>query len=366
MEENLSPLCIHTNPGESDLIIWKDSIDGDFSVASCYSWLLHQRNDGDNVVAWAWIWKAVVPEKVRFFAWQALLTSIPVAAELAHRGIPVCALCNLCSVGPESALHCLRDCEDSRRVWSNLALSLAPTFFTASSFADWLASVPRTDGPSLLIHAWFLWCRRCSFVFDGVKEPWQMVLHNAASVLRVLRSAPVTGTDPRWVAWRAPPDGWAALNVDGSSLGNPGRAGAGGVIRNNLGVWCSGFSAHVGITEILKAELLAILFGLRLCWDRGFRRIVVFSDSTLAISLVSHGCGRFHVYGAVIGLIREFLERDWMVRLEHILREGNAVADCMAKEGARGSDRLKLWESPPVAALPLLADDYRGTFFFRS
>ena len=64
-------------------------------------------------------------------------------------------------------------------------------------------------------------------------------------------------------------------------------------------------------------------------------------------------------------MIGELIARDWVVRLEHILREGNAVADLLAKDGARGNSRLTLLESPPSAALPLLADDYRGTLFLR-
>ncbi|KAL6494820.1 hypothetical protein OROGR_031620 [Orobanche gracilis] len=71
------------------------------------------------------------------------------------------------------------------------------------------------------------------------------------------------------------------------------------------------------------------------------------------------------MYGPILGLIHDFLDRDWEVRLEHILREGNTVADFLAKEGARDSCRLKCWDSPPGAAASLLADDYRGALFLR-
>lgn len=97
-----------------------------------------------------------------------------------------------------------------------------------------------------------------------------MVLQHASSILQVLRGYPGQATDFRWVSWRAPPDGWCALYVDGSSLGNPGRAGAGGVVRDSTSRWCFhcfGFSAFVGFPEILKAGTLgdspwpATLFG---------------------------------------------------------------------------------------------------------
>lgn len=45
--------------------------------------------------------------------------------------------------------------------------------------------------------------------------------------------------------------------------------------------------------------------------------------------------------------------------------EVNAVADCLAKDGARGTHQLIVHEQPPLAALPALVDDYRDTSFLR-
>lgn len=108
--------------------------------------------------------------------------------------------------------------------------------------------------PTLLLHAWFLWRRRCKFIFEDTFELWQLVLHHVASVDNVLRES--IGSSPtrlgsRWVRWRTPSDGWMTLNVDGSSLGNLGRAGAGGMVRDAAGKWKFGFSAFVGISMIL-------------------------------------------------------------------------------------------------------------------
>ena len=48
------------------------------------------------------------------------------------------------------------------------------------------------------------------------------------------------------VKWNKPPPGWYKLNIDGASLGNPGRAGGGGLIRDNLRNWFKGFSRSIG------------------------------------------------------------------------------------------------------------------------
>ena len=37
------------------------------------------------------------------------------------------------------------------------------------------------------------------------------------------------------IRWEKPSPGWVRLNIDRSALGNPGRAGCGGIIRNEHG-----------------------------------------------------------------------------------------------------------------------------------
>ena len=41
------------------------------------------------------------------------------------------------------------------------------------------------------------------------------------------------------------------LNVDGSSLGNPGVSDFGGLFRNEDGVWIHGFAGNIGFSNIL-------------------------------------------------------------------------------------------------------------------
>lgn len=39
------------------------------------------------------------------------------------------------------------------------------------------------------------------------------------------------------VKWNAPPEGWIKINTDGSSIGNPGKAGCGSILRNDQGIF---------------------------------------------------------------------------------------------------------------------------------
>ncbi|KAK5839514.1 hypothetical protein PVK06_008312 [Gossypium arboreum] len=42
------------------------------------------------------------------------------------------------------------------------------------------------------------------------------------------------------VKWQPPSIGWKKLNTDGSAIGNPGRAGAGALIRDHDYIWVKG------------------------------------------------------------------------------------------------------------------------------
>uniref|UniRef100_A0A2N9IHR9 RNase H type-1 domain-containing protein n=1 Tax=Fagus sylvatica TaxID=28930 RepID=A0A2N9IHR9_FAGSY len=75
---------------------------------------------------------------------------------------------------------------------------------------------------------------------------------------------------PIWVRWTPPIPGWIKLNTDGSSNGNPGLAGGGGVICDHEGNWLRGFARHIGLASSVVAELWALRDGLSLVIDMDF------------------------------------------------------------------------------------------------
>ncbi|KAJ1430717.1 Ribonuclease H domain [Sesbania bispinosa] len=151
-------------------------------------------------------------------------------------------------------------------------------------------------------------------------------------------SSPAADLPPRvarTVHWIAPPEGCVALNVDGSSHGNPGPSGFGGLLRDHLGNWLKGFYGHMVFSEILQAELLAIRFGLLLAWEEGYRNIICWTDSMLALSLITAPVLKFHKYSSILEGIARLVHQEWNVTFKHILREGNSCADWLAKLGVQ-------------------------------
>ncbi|CAN1149154.1 Putative ribonuclease H protein At1g65750 [Linum perenne] len=90
---------------------------------------------------------------------------------------------------------------------------------------------------------------------------------------------------------------------------------------------------NLGICSITRAELRGAMTGLQIAWDRGFRRIIVQLDSRVAVQLLLGDGEDSHQHSSEIASFREMLDRDWMIKVEHIYREGNRAADYLAGIG---------------------------------
>lgn len=145
--------------------------------------------------------------------------------------------------------------------------------------------------------------------------------------------------------------------MDGSSFGNPGEAGFGGVFRDHLGRWKSGFVGSIGLGSNLLAELQAIKNGLQLGWEFGDRRIICETDSLEAIELIDKANMNLHSYARVIMGIMRLLKFEWQVELRYTLREANQVADYLTKMGARSSHTCLVLDRPPTDVSQLLLAD---------
>lgn len=167
------------------------------------------------------------------------------------------------------------------------------------------------------------------------------------------------------VSWPAPSLNQVALNVDGSSYGNPGRAGFGGLMRDHNGKWLIGFSGHVDFADSLEVELLAILHGLRIAWDIGATDVSCRSDCTKALSLIQNPISHTHRYAAIIWHIKELISRDWSTAFYHTYRESNQCADFMAKYGANSTGDLAIFYEAPDVLSPLLLSDAKRTPYVR-
>lgn len=217
-----------------------------------------------------------------------------------------------------------------------------------------------TQGSLFAAACWIIWKSRNAAIFNDMEWTNWYTINQVHTLHEDILHAFVAHSPTRMiksVIWRPPPTDFCKLNVDGSSFGNPGNSGFGGLIRDALGQWIIGYSGSCGYSTNLNAELLAMFHGLKLAWERGYRALVCDSDSQSAITMVLHDVTPFHPHAPLVKCIRKFLDFTWDLTFEHTYREGNHCADWLAKFGASSDQSFTIWETCPVELhLTLLAD----------
>lgn len=128
--------------------------------------------------------------------------------------------------------------------------------------------------------------------------------------------------------------GTYVLYTDGAARGNPGPAAIGAVLyRTDAGGFerVGDLSRSIGDATNNVAEYLAVLEGIELASDLDPDILVLRADSQLLIRQLE---GRYRVKAPhlqpIYRKVREGLGRFRQVRLEHVPREQNAVADGLA------------------------------------
>ena len=85
----------------------------------------------------------------------------------------------------------------------------------------------------------------------------------------------------------------------------------------------------------MQAEARALLVGVKLCVQRGFKQILVESDSMVLVRILNNEFQCPWLIGRKLEHIR-MLSSD-ILKFQHSYREANKVADILAKEGCSKS-----------------------------
>ncbi|RDX72956.1 Pentatricopeptide repeat-containing protein, mitochondrial, partial [Mucuna pruriens] len=172
----------------------------------------------------------------------------------------------------------------------------------------------------------------------------------------------------RLVWWTAPPNNFVKISCDGAFSNYGNKAAVGGVVRDWEGKFIVGFSSALGdCGTVVEAELLAIKIGMETAVSRGFRNLVVESDSYTAIEFINSGVPQSHPHSHLVSSILQISNKADHVCWNHVFREINSVADCLAKHGLSSSPDLGVifFESPPPFIVVALCADEAGNHVFR-
>ncbi|RID70975.1 hypothetical protein BRARA_C02947 [Brassica rapa] len=125
--------------------------------------------------------------------------------------------------------------------------------------------------------------------------------------------------------------GSCTIEFDGASRGNPGRAGAGAVLRAPDNTVLFYLREGLGFATNNVAEYRALILGLECALSKGFRNVRVQGDSMLVCMQVQ---GAWRVQdpkmAQLCGQAKELMRRFTSFHIQHVPRELNSEADAQA------------------------------------
>ncbi|KAL9438044.1 hypothetical protein AB3S75_023834 [Citrus x aurantiifolia] len=193
-------------------------------------------------------------------------------------------------------------------------------------------------------------------------------VHTRAEEIHKLHNHPLITKNIRvhkWISWHPPTWPWCTLNTDGAHRFH-GTSTAGGLIRDHLGLWLTGFGMMIGSCSVTVAELWGLYQGLQLAWNFGIRRLKVETDSLCITQLLAKPLVTSNEYAPLIQAIKDYLNLDWQVSLSHIYREANFAADYMANFAFSIPLGLIVYPTPPLGVRSFLFHDSYGISYPRS
>ncbi|PRQ50066.1 putative ribonuclease H-like domain-containing protein [Rosa chinensis] len=161
------------------------------------------------------------------------------------------------------------------------------------------------------------------------------------------------------ISWCKPGLGFFKLNVDGSRSSN-GMIGSGGVIRDAIGEWISGFMVNIGAGSVIQAETWGLYHGLQIASSLHINHLEVESDSACLVQLLQSDAIELHPLGTILMNCKQLLNQFDACQIRHIHREGNMVADILAKESIHHSAGICTFTSPPALVVEAVLDDILG------
>ena len=258
---------------------------------------------------WNFIWTLPLIPKIDHFCWTASHNSILTGDNLKRRGMAGPSRCPLCCSEEETVSHLLPTCPYVVEVWN---LVLNPSHVTINIpgnltdlFSNWIRNSPFDLHKKNLLKSiwmwipkvicWNIWLERNRSIFrDEVSPSSKLVAKCKALIGEVAESGSSLSNsrtlNPLESSWltnfslkaNLPPkaitshERWevrldeheflkwrdslneCSLFFDGASKGNPGQAGAGGILLNAENVILSSYAWGLGLDSNNKAKALAL------------------------------------------------------------------------------------------------------------
>ncbi|CAN1155670.1 Putative ribonuclease H protein At1g65750 [Linum perenne] len=280
------------NRGADDWV-WGLERSGEFSIKTAYN-LICQSNALPSSDIWKVVWRWEGPNRIKHFIWLAANDKLLTNVVRRRRGFCSDDTCRGCGTEAESILHILRDCAFAKETWRAVGGFNTDGAEWQFSLTEWLQLfLAGENGLRFGIVCWYLWRARNERASD-----------------------------------------WIIVNSDGSVLGSRGRAAAGGLLRDSTGRCIDAYAMNLGVCSITRAEIRGALEGISRAWAQGHKKVEVQLDSTAAIAILLDTDSKIeHNHALEVFEFRDWIRKDWELRLKHVYREANQAADFLANFG---------------------------------
>lgn len=159
---------------------------------------------------------------------------------------------------------------------------------------------------------WGLWHARNSLIWDGQRGQPMEVGHKVVcwyQTFLVSHEVQRVSRPVHRLKWLTPSDGWVKINVDGATRLEHFSRGVGAVLKDGTGTFLAAAAwRKEGIGFALHVKFKAVLEGLRLAERLQVRRVIVESDSTLAIATINNYSRNLSKFGLLVEDVREVAE----------------------------------------------------------
>ncbi|KAL0909402.1 hypothetical protein M5K25_020266 [Dendrobium thyrsiflorum] len=348
------PLDLETD----DVIICDFAQNGNFNIMDAW----HEFRVKNNVNKFFnVIWHKSIPKTIAVFMWRLWNKFIPTDDILKKKGFTITSKCQCC-YHVENLHHVFISGPLAVKVWLHfddiLHLNMLNANMSIRALIDiWFINSKghiRNVTASLIF--WYLWWARNNSIYNNTRMNYVQIInmikekvHNlfAVNLLQlknflncydavlyfgIRHNGNFSNGNQRLVYWHKPPVSIFKLNVDGS-VRNDGF-GCGGIIRDEKGNLVVAFAEPLPTCSVVKAELFAILKGIKLCFSRDIYNIWIEVDAISTIHFLMQNSSNV-VKHDLFYLIREIKHLLNMANcnMSHVYREGNACADWLANFG---------------------------------
>ncbi|XP_019241256.1 PREDICTED: uncharacterized protein LOC109221250 [Nicotiana attenuata] len=334
---------------------WMPTPSGRFTVSSAWRILRHREPSNPEFVK---IWTKGLPFKISFFFWRVWRGKVPTDDIWRRGGHMVVSRCWCCSSPKEDSFqHLFLTSETAIKVWktfiqaAGLVINLIEVHQVVRAW--WSAKCcPKLKPlyqavPAVIL--WELWKRRNTMKHGGAVS-YSRVIHEVNKILYYLAKVryPWLSNIPlMWphmikffenykpfvitkkVTWQLPYEGWYKCNTDGASRGNPGPSSYGFCVRNHEGDLVYAKAKEIGMATNIVAEAKAIVEGLAFCVERQLHPLIMETDFLVLRKIIDGEWETPWCIGVEVRKIKE-IKSTFNVLFQHVLREGNTVADFLA------------------------------------